>query len=127
MKQITGFLLAFSILTQAFVPTLWVLDYQWRRTVYLQHCENKNKTEMHCDGKCYLKKRIIANPGNDTKAPRLPDNFFSIRDLNLYCDSVPAFSLPDAACDSYLLLPSYYWWRLPEPPVFPVFKPPAQA
>jgi len=126
VKQITGILLAFSILTQAFVPTLWVLDYQWRRSVYLQHCENKNNAALHCDGKCYLKKRIRANPAKDTQAPRLPDNYFSIKDLNLYCEAVPAFTLPTAST-GLPLLPTVYRWHLPVPPVFPVFKPPAGA
>ena len=32
-------------------------------------CENKNKPAMHCDGKCYLKKKLTEDQNQDQQAP----------------------------------------------------------
>ena len=84
MKQIFGLFLACCILGQASVRTFWVMHYQWNRAVYLAHCENKNKPDLHCDGKCYLKKKMEVKQDNDPKEPRLPESFHQIKDLQLF-------------------------------------------
>lgn len=112
------------ILGQAFTPAFWVLDFQWRHAVYLKHCENRSKPAMHCDGKCYLKKRIAANTGSDPKAPSLPENFYSIKDLNLYCEPLPAFLIPASGITHTSSLPRYLR-HCPVAPASAIFKPPA--
>lgn len=126
MKQLSTFLLAFCVLGQAFVPAFWVLDYQWRHAAYLRHCENKNNAALHCDGKCYLRKRMSPGPVNDAKAPRLPDNFFSIKDLTLFCEATLSFSLASATPEPLRGAP-FYRRFIPTAPVFNIFKPPAAA
>lgn len=125
MKQIISLLLAFSMLMQASVPALWVLDYQLRRAVYLKQCENKNNPDLHCDGKCYLKKRVMASPEHSSRVPRLPENFYSIKDLNLYCEKLPTFTFSTMrALDSEHSLPPYLRY-CPDAPAARFFKPPA--
>lgn len=127
MKQVSALILAMSILLQASTPALWVLDYQLRKAAYLKHCENKNKSDLKCDGKCYLKKQIQANNNTDPKEPRLPEHFYSIKDLNLYCEALDI--LPDSAAIRYNfagLFPPYLQCRL-DAPSFRHFKPPAAA
>lgn len=127
MKQVSAFFLAISILLQASTPALWVLDYQLRKAAYVKHCENKSKSDLKCDGKCYLKKQIQANDTTDPKEPRLPEHFYSIKNLNLYCEALDI--LPDPAAIRYgfgSLFPPYLRYQ-PDAPVSRYFKPPAAA
>lgn len=76
------------MLGQAFVRTAWVLHYQWNKASYLQHCVNQKRPGMHCDGKCYLKKKIAAaEDSEDRNAPKLPDEFRSGKELQLFWQS----------------------------------------
>ena len=48
-------------MAKAMVVPIVYLDYEIRKD-YIKSvlCVNKNRPEMHCDGKCYLAKRIAA-------------------------------------------------------------------
>lgn len=126
MKQIAALSLAITVLLQAAVPALWVVDYQVRRGVYLKKCENKNKRDLKCDGKCYLKKQVQASSSTDPKEPRLPENFYSIKDLNLFCEApAAAFAVSPAGNSGFNnTLPPYRRY-CPEAPAQRLFKPPA--
>ena len=127
MKQIISLFLALCILGQASVPALWVLDYQWRRAVYLKQCENKNNPDLRCDGKCYLKKQVTAGTANNPKAPQLPENFYSVKDLNLFCETLPTFTEAVSDESRYKhILPPYLRYR-PDAPASRFFKPPTSG
>lgn len=51
-----GFIVALLILSKPILP---MVDY-WVNYEYIakELCENKAKPEMHCDGKCHLKKEL---------------------------------------------------------------------
>lgn len=51
-----GLIIAFFILAKPILP---LVDY-WVNYDYIANelCENKAKPEMHCDGKCHLKKEL---------------------------------------------------------------------
>jgi hypothetical protein len=52
------------------------LDYQIRKDFIVKnYCINKNRPEMHCDGKCYLAKQIKKTQENDEK--QATDSFIS--------------------------------------------------
>jgi hypothetical protein len=54
-----------------YVPYLnYCINYKYISTVL---CENKNKPQMHCNGKCHLKKTIktAAEEDSKSKAPTL--------------------------------------------------------
>lgn len=49
------------------VPVLF-LDFELRKDFIVKnYCINKNRPEMHCDGKCYLAKRIRSAQEQDEK------------------------------------------------------------
>lgn len=77
--------LAASMLGQASVRTVLLLHYQWNRDAYVQRCENVARPELDCQGKCYLKKKMMAAEGrqSDNRQP-LPAFFFSWKDLSLF-------------------------------------------
>ncbi len=79
----------FAMLGQAFVRTAWTIHYEWNKSVYKQHCENKNRPKLHCDGKCQLKKKITASESDtdDKSAPVLPDGFRNGKDLQVFWEA----------------------------------------
>lgn len=49
------------MLIKVWVIPLLYLDFEMRREYIVNNlCENKNRPQMHCDGKCYLAKRIAS-------------------------------------------------------------------
>jgi hypothetical protein len=54
------FLTALLALRVLIVPAIFV-DYQLRKAYIARYlCENRHRPELHCDGKCYLAKRLKA-------------------------------------------------------------------
>ncbi len=74
------------LLAQAWIRSLLVLDYRWRRAVYLEKCENKQQPQLKCDGKCYLLKQIKASGSGDRNAPPLPEALKEWKELVLFID-----------------------------------------
>lgn len=77
MRRILAFLLATLIFVQAFY-NLGLTVYWLANRAYIASaiCENRKRPELHCDGKCYLKKRLApstddAPAGTATKTPGL--------------------------------------------------------
>lgn len=53
--------LAALMLMRTLVIPVLCLDYEMRKEYIAKyHCVNKNKPQLHCNGKCYLAKRIAA-------------------------------------------------------------------
>ncbi len=72
MSRFTALLLAVIISCQAFY-NVGVLGYWAINRTYIAAnlCENVNRPEMHCSGKCYLKKNLAADAGS-TDGSSLP-------------------------------------------------------
>lgn len=125
MKQVLSVLLVCCILGQTSIRTAWTLHYQWNRAVYLKNCENRDKPNLHCDGKCYLKKKMAVSENSNPKEPQLPQGFREIKDIQLYfesCDFFPHFTGVPARIVS---LPPFTRRFLPDVPEAGIFKPPA--
>lgn len=66
MKNIVLFI-ALIMLTKPFWPVIeYVTQYDY---IVSTLCENKDKPEMECDGKCYLSKQLAKEAGNDENNP----------------------------------------------------------
>ena len=124
MKQVLVFFLISCIASQAFVRTAWALHYQWNRAVYLKNCENRDKSDLHCDGKCYLKKQMAASENSNPKEPQLPTGFHQIKDIQLYFESVDLFPHFHAIPARLTLLPPFGQLFPNDVPLAGVFKPP---
>ncbi|MCF0071431.1 hypothetical protein LZD49_13195 [Dyadobacter sp. CY261] len=60
-KQWISLSLLSLMLVKVWVIPLLYLDFEIRRQYIISNlCENKNRPQMHCDGKCYLAKRIAS-------------------------------------------------------------------
>lgn len=59
LKAILSIVLSTSLLFLAFGKSLLVLHYQLnKKTIAETRCENRDKPEMQCNGKCYLSKQL---------------------------------------------------------------------
>lgn len=127
MKQFLSIFLAFCIFGQASIRAVWTLHYQWNRAVYLKNCENRDKTDLHCDGKCYLKKKIAASESANPKEPQLPTGFHQIKDIQLFYepfDLFLRFEMPRLLAPKF---PANVFQFPNDVPLAGVFKPPARA
>lgn len=56
------------IIKAAIIPMLY-LDYEIRKEYIVKNiCVNRSKPQLHCDGKCYLAKRLAENQKKEEKA-----------------------------------------------------------
>ncbi|KAA3438368.1 hypothetical protein [Rufibacter hautae] len=71
MKNLATILLLSVMLTQAFSKFFIVLDYEANKDFISKVlCINREKPQLHCNGKCYLMKKLkkaeqTQNPGRD--------------------------------------------------------------
>lgn len=72
MKRILTLLLILGIAAQPCCKLFIVAGYLLNKEyITLNFCENKTKSEMHCNGKCHLNKQLVAQEKNENseKAP----------------------------------------------------------
>lgn len=124
MQRLISILLLCGILGQATIRTAWTLHYQWNRATYVAKCENKDKPNLHCEGKCAFMKQLAARENNNSKAPQLPEHFTQIKDIQLFFEPVTDPNLLGAAI---VMLTGYPPYLRSEPiaPVADIFHPPA--
>ena len=56
-------ILAILVFASSFQSSLVLVDYQINRDFYETHCENKNKPELNCHGKCQLNEETEKKSG----------------------------------------------------------------
>ncbi|MDQ3111017.1 MAG: hypothetical protein M3R17_14075 [Bacteroidota bacterium] len=59
MTRLISILVLSGFLFQNFSKVLILADYEWNKEYISKTlCENKNKPQSHCNGKCHLKKQL---------------------------------------------------------------------
>lgn len=70
MKILTTIFLAFSIFVQTFSSFILQTGFYLNRSYIAANlCVNKDKPMMHCNGKCYLTKKIKEQEKQDRQTP----------------------------------------------------------
>ncbi|RFS15025.1 hypothetical protein [Emticicia sp. C21] len=83
-KQIALLFLSLALVLKSFVVPLICLDYEIRKDFIIRnYCVNKNKPEMHCDGKCFLAKRIKAQTEKEEQSA-LQDFIYKLLEANTF-------------------------------------------
>nr|MBZ1362978.1 hypothetical protein [Dyadobacter fermentans] len=89
-KQWISLSLLGLMLVKVWVIPLLYLDFEIRREYIVANlCENKNRPQMHCDGKCYLAKRIAAL---DEQEKRQAEKTYMSRLIDQVMDQRAVFS-----------------------------------
>jgi hypothetical protein len=85
VKRLLSLLLLFSFLIMSMSKSLILVHYEInKKEITEKYCINKDKPEMHCCGKCLLKKKL-AQQEEQQKYPAFPD---VKTDIQLYCTSI---------------------------------------
>jgi hypothetical protein len=75
-KKIIGAMLFVSMAFKMLMAPIFFVNYELRKDYIIKnYCVNKNRPEMHCDGKCYLAKQIQKAEQEDEK--QATNNFIS--------------------------------------------------
>lgn len=103
MRLFLSGLLIFSLLFQNLGKTILVVSFLSNQKFIAENlCENRAKPEMHCNGKCHLRKQIQKE---EEQAPKLPVSLKQYEEFSVYqCEN------PFAG----FLIPSGTGFRFPE-------------
>lgn len=59
MKSLFSILFICLLLSKPFYGLFWHVKFQvYQKEIAIIECENKDRPEMHCNGKCYLAKQL---------------------------------------------------------------------
>ena len=77
MRRWIAIILLGGVLTHLFYSSGFLIDYYANTDMFLALCENKDKPQMKCDGKCILAQKLAASShekqqSNDTLPPIPP-------------------------------------------------------
>ena len=107
MKKTAIAFLVIIILIQCSMRMATVAYYQLnKKYIASVLCENKENKSMHCDGKCYLTKKIKAQ---EEQEKRIPSVLKGLEELVLFCNSfeisfsIPSFQIKSLVNNAYLL------------------------
>ncbi|MCS7004521.1 MAG: hypothetical protein NZM38_04265 [Cytophagales bacterium] len=82
MKKALSIALILCVIAKAFMPFFFfTYYYQNKQQIISLYCENKQKIEKKCEGKCYLKKQIDKATDEEQKSEfkfKKPHEVFSI-------------------------------------------------
>jgi hypothetical protein len=74
VRQCLALFLTLLILLQSFSREVVVMDYALHRARITElFCINKDKPQLHCNGKCHLRKQLAKAAAADKKAPQGAD------------------------------------------------------
>ncbi|RPD45744.1 hypothetical protein DNI29_16435 [Hymenobacter sediminis] len=90
VTRLFAWFLCLLFLLQTFSRELQVIDYQVRRAQITRlFCVNKNRPQLHCNGKCHLVKLLRKAARQESKAPAA--GYAKLKYEVLLC---PAYRLP---------------------------------
>lgn len=119
--------LVYILLIATLLPTVsqWgTIAYYHANKEYIARvlCQNRDKPDLHCDGKCYLAKKLKAT--QDRQDKETTDRVQNTPSLSLFCNDLTAFGFTPVSESvsatigfPYLITPYFA-------PLFPVFQPP---
>ena len=107
------------IITQLLSALIIIVNYEIHKDYITQNfCENKNKPQMHCNGKCHLKKQLQKQEKNEN-APVNPIK--AKTEMQLFCQKMNfSFITPVKEKHTY----SFYLQKKITPPLSSIFHPP---
>ncbi|NML37091.1 hypothetical protein HHL17_07755 [Chitinophaga sp. G-6-1-13] len=118
MKYFLIICISLGLLLQTFSKSLIVLQFRAQQSFIAQVlCENRNKPEMHCNGKCYLKKKLDRDASQDKNS-----NSNKERYEVMFVNALPErLTAPSAAPVAHIV---FYADPFVETPIHTIFHPP---
>lgn len=95
MKKALVYLLLMATLLPSISPWGTIAYYQLNKDYIARVlCENRSRPDLHCDGKCYLAKKLKAQ--QDRQDKETTERVQKIPSLQLFWDDVSSFSFAPA-------------------------------
>lgn len=93
------FILSMAFLAQMFSASFIVLNYEVNQSYIIENfCENLDKPELKCDGKCHLAKQIKEDADHKEEAPIVLNEMLS---FVLAVEELPAFDFDNYDTDDF--------------------------
>lgn len=94
------YIFLFAVVFRPAFPFLdYVVNYRYIAT---ELCENKNAPELHCNGKCHLKKELAKTYKNDTPASNEKKSETTETPI-LFIVKIPVFSFVEKRADCFII------------------------
>ncbi|MVT10843.1 hypothetical protein [Chitinophaga tropicalis] len=106
--------LLFQNFSQSFIMLKYKIDQAYIARVL---CENRNKPDMHCNGKCYLRKQLQKDEQQQNNGTTGKEKYEVV-----YADALQTFNLAPLAPYSFII--AYYQDPELHTPLFSFFHPP---
>lgn len=120
MQKLVSILLLFALMLQCCSELGVLAGYEIHKNYIARVlCVNRDKPAMHCDGKCYLKKKLQQDQQRKSSENGTTGNRI---DVILFCSDGQLFLTPDLCT-----VPFVYSWINSQPycsPYFSFFHPP---
>ena len=111
-----------GVLAQTSLRFGWTVYYYARKTTFVQQCVNRDKPQLHCDGKCVLMQRLKSE--DEQRNPMMPDLLRNMADEVLFFEQIDVFHLSGRMYPLERSQPVCYEETRPEAPAPGIFKPP---
>src|SRR3569833_226910 len=95
VKKIKAIVALLGIMLQTFSQVVIVAAYYAQKDYIAKNlCENRNKPQMHCDGKCCLKKKLAKQGKEQAPAPGNQKEEVTLFYSDARCEAPLSFSIP---------------------------------
>lgn len=110
MRALLTYILLIAVLLPSISPWGTIAYYHFNKDYIARVlCENRNKPQLHCDGKCYLAKRLKAQQDKHDK--ETTERIQNTSPIQLYCEA--GFQFDFEASPTILQSPHYAYQRSP--------------
>ena len=125
MRQLILYGLLLAMLLPSISPWGTIAYYQLNKEYIAKNlCENRNRPELHCDGKCYLAKKLKAQ--QDKQDQETIERVRNVPMLTLFCADRFSFDFSPLTQLAARSVPSWpYLLGAYSAPLTAVFQPPA--
>ncbi|AQG82438.1 hypothetical protein [Spirosoma montaniterrae] len=119
--------LLYLLLVATLLPSVsqWgVIAYYHANKDYIARvlCENRDKPQLHCDGKCFLAKRLKAS--QDRQDKETTERVQNLPAMQLFCESGTAFMFTPIWLTLFSVQPTPYQFPSYSAPLADLFRPP---
>lgn len=123
MKNVLLFVLLFATLLPTVSPWGTIACYHANKEYIARVlCENRDKPQLHCDGQCYLAKRLKAQ--QDKQDKETTQRVQNLPVLQLFCENSQPFTFEPASVESLLAGVPVYRFPSYVAPLVGLFRPP---
>lgn len=91
-RSILTYLLLFSVAIQPFSREMTIMSFELNRDYIIKNlCENRDRPQLHCDGKCYLAKKLKA--GQEQQDSATAERVRNLSPMQWFCTDLIGIAL----------------------------------